>query len=411
MVNILALNCGSSSLRYQLFCWERATMLASGLVERIGLDAQPHERAESGDESRCQDHGEAIARVLATLVAGEQPVAIDAVGHRVVHGGDCFDRSVRIDPRVIETIEALSPLAPLHNLANLAGIRAARHQLPGIPQVAVFDTAFHQSLPPRAYTYAVPADWSAELGVRRYGFHGTSHLYVSRRAALMLNQPVSDLRLITCHVGNGVSLCAIKYGVSIDTSMGFTPTAGAVMGTRAGDIDPSLLPYVHARTHVPYEALFRALDTQSGMRALAGYSDLREVEAGYRQGDARCARALEVYAYRLKTYIGAYAAALGGVDAIVFTAGVGENSPLIRDMVLSDMAYLGVTLDPSANHATRHGVEGRISTEDSRVPVLVVATDEERIIIEDTVALLEGRSLSDPQFRYAFEGGRAAAAE
>jgi len=415
-MNILALNCGSSSLKYQLFDWTRSVKLASGLVERIGLDGTTlkHQNGEEPSIKReigSRDHGEAIATVLAILSEHFPDRPIGAVGHRVVHGGRRFARSVVIDSEVIQAIQDLIPLAPLHNPANLAGILAAQSQMPGVPQIAVFDTAFHQTMPPEAYTYAVPHEWVEELDVRSYGFHGTSHLYVSRRVAAMLDRPLSELRLITCHVGNGVSVSAIRHGRSIANSMGLTPLEGAIMGTRAGDLDPGLIPYVKAQTGMSYEEIFNALNKKSGMVALSGLSDLRDVEEAHAQGDERCTAALQAYAYRLKKYVGAYAAVLGGVDAIVFTAGVGENSPIIRELVLSGLEYLGVHLDASANQATWRGVEGFITTADSPVKVLVVPTNEERIIIEDSVALLDGRSPSEPTFRYSFETAGLAAAQ
>ncbi|MGE5706848.1 MAG: acetate/propionate family kinase, partial [Bacteroidota bacterium] len=295
------------------------------------------------------------------------------------------------------------------NPPNLAGIVAAKNNLPDVPQIAVFDTAFHQTMPAEAYTYAVPRSWIDEYGVRRYGFHGTSHLYVSRMVAKRLNRPVKDLKIITCHIGNGVSVSAIQNGVSIDTSMGLTPLEGAIMGTRSGDIDPGVITYIHAQTEQPFEHILDALNKKSGMLGLTGHSDLRDIEDGFMKKDPVCTKALEAYSYRLKKYIGAYAAAMNGVDVIVWTAGVGENSPIIRRMVHEHMDYLGVKLDLEANEKTWRGVEGFITTEDSPVKVAVVSTNEERIIIEDTVALLEGRSPAEPNFRYSFENGTLAA--
>lgn len=407
-MNILALNCGSSSLKYQLFDWAGSRKLASGMVDRIGLDATTlkHQIGDAPStklEIDSRDHTEAIAHVLRILMEEHPGLAIGAVGHRVVHGGRRFARSVVIDAEVLAAIEALIPLAPLHNPANLAGIKAVQALMPDVPQIAVFDTAFHQTMPPEAYTYAVPHDWVEDLDVRSYGFHGTSHLYVSRRVASLLGRPLADLRVITCHIGNGVSVTAVKNGLSVSNSMGLTPLEGAIMGTRAGDLDPGLIPYVQARTGQSYEQIFAALNKQSGMLALSGLSDLRDVEEAHLRGESRCTLALETYSLRLKKYIGAYAAVLGGVDAIVFTAGVGENSSVIREMILRDMDYLGVQLDPQANQVTWRGVEGKISRPESRVQVLVVPTNEELIIVEDTVALLEGRSPSDPTFRYSFE--------
>jgi acetate kinase len=414
-MNILALNCGSSSLKYQVFDWTRGLEIASGLVDRIGQAGTTLKHLDGNGrgnkrEITCADHGDAIAQVLQAHFAANPGVLIQAVGHRVVHGGSRFARSVRIDASVVAAIEELIPLAPLHNPPNLAGIRAAQALMPGIPQVAVFDTAFHQSMPAEAYTYAVPSYWAEELGVRSYGFHGTSHLYVSRKAAAILDRPLPELKLITCHVGNGVSISAIRDGRSIDNSMGLTPLEGAVMGTRAGDLDAGLIPYVQRQLGISYDEVFTALNKKSGMLGLTGHSDLRDIEEGHQQGDRRCTAALETYAYRIKKYIGAYAAALGGVDAIVFTAGVGENSALVREMALSGLEFLGVTLDAQANRATWRGVDGVISKSESRVSVLVLPTDEERIIVEDVVALLEGRSPSDPNFRYSFEAAPMASA-
>ncbi len=413
-MNILALNCGSSSLKYQLIDRTTSTPLASGLVERIGLDGTSlkHRVGDAPATRRALakgDHAAAIAQVLDLLATDlpDRPVA--AVGHRVVHGGRRFARSVVIDAEVLAAIEELIPLAPLHNPPNLAGIVAAQALMPGVPQIAVFDTAFHQTMPHEAYTYAVPQRWVEDLDVRSYGFHGTSHLYVSRRAASLLQRPVTALRLITCHVGNGVSVSAVRHGHSIDNSMGLTPLEGAIMGTRAGDLDAGLIPYVQSRTQEPYERIFAALNKESGMLALSGESDLRDVEEGHMRGDARCTEALKAYAYRLKKYIGAYAAALGGVDAVVFTAGVGENSALVRELVLADMEYLGLHLDPDLNRATWNGVERAVSPPDSPVRVLVIPTNEELVIVEDTVALLEGRSPTDPAFRYSFESAGQAA--
>jgi acetate kinase len=411
-MNVLALNCGSSSAKYQLFDSTTRTLIASGIVERIGAAnavLKHTDQTKSGavadvKESECRDHDEAIRWVLEAVFASlPKNQKIDAVGHRVVHGGDRFARSVVVTDDVVKTIEALTPLAPLHNPGNLAGIRAVTRLLPGLPQVAVFDTAFHQAMPPEASIYAVPRKWVEELGVRRYGFHGTSHLYVSRKIAQLLGVPVGDLRIITCHIGNGASISAVKGGHSIDTSMGLTPLEGVTMGTRSGSIDPGIIPYVATQTSSRFEDVFEALIKKSGMLGLTGHSDLRDVEAGAAKGDQACVEALKIYGYSIKKYIGAYAAVMGGVDVVVFTAGVGENSATIRRLALENLDFLGLRVDEEANKNLKGGREGLISTRDSKVKVAVLHTNEELMIVEDTVALLHGKSPADPSFRYSFE--------
>jgi acetate kinase len=414
-MNILALNCGSSSLKYQVYDWTKREVIATGSIERIGSQEAALKHKTPQDASKglqktfaCANHDEAVAVVLEAIVQSlPAGTKIDAIGHRVVHGGDRFARSVVLSDEVVKTIEELTPLAPLHNPGNLAGIRAVTRLLPGTPQVAVFDTAFHQTLPEQAHTYGVPRQWTKELGVRRYGFHGTSHLYVSRRVAALLGKKPTELRIITCHVGNGVSMTAVKYGRSIDTSMGLTPLEGAIMGTRTGDIDAGIIPYIVGRTGKSYEEVFSDLNKKSGMLGLTGHGDLRDVEADSAAGSPECTSALHAYAYRIKKYIGAYAAAMNGVDVIVFTAGVGQNSSLIRKFALEDMGYLGVFMNDELNEQMIRGKEGLISAHHSPVKAAVLTTDEELIITEDTVALLSNRQPSAADFRYSFEDAPA----
>lgn len=409
-MNILALNCGSSSVKYQLFDWNRRICIAAGVIERIGTTAAAIKHLVENvavpyaHEFACKDHDEAIslilARIFESLPAGAR---VDAVGHRVVHGGREFSKSVRIDDQVISAIERLIPLAPLHNPPNLAGIRAIKRHLPDVPQIAVFDTAFHQSMPVEAYTYAVPWNWIEELGVRRYGFHGTSHLYVARRVSQLLGRPMDQLRIVTCHIGNGCSIAAVKNGRSIDTSMGLTPLEGVVMGTRSGSIDPGVIPYVAAESQSRFEDIFESLNKKSGMLGLTGRSDLRDVEAGHLKGDPRCTDALKVYGYQIKKYIGAYTAAMGGLDVVVFTAGVGENSALVRRFALDDLGFLGIFLNENKNREMKGGKQGLICFDHSPVKVAVLSTNEELMIVEDTAALLADQSPSAGDFRYSFE--------
>jgi acetate kinase len=304
-------------------------------------------------------------------------------------------------------MERLIPLAPLHNPPNLAGIRAVMKHLPDVPQIGIFDTAFHQTMPAEAYTYAVPWTWVEELGVRRYGFHGTSHLYVARRVAQLLGRPIDQLRIITCHIGNGCSITAVKDGKSIDTSMGLTPLEGVVMGTRSGSIDPGLIPYVAQATQTRFEDVFDSLNKKSGMLGLTGRNDLRDVEAGAAKGDPRCVDALKVYGYSIRKYIGAYTAAMGGVDVIVFTAGVGENSALIRSFALEDLGFFGVFVNENKNREMKGGKQGLICYDHSPVKIAVLKTNEELMIVEDTVAILNGLSPSDQSFKYSFENEAA----
>jgi len=411
-MSILTLNCGSSSVKYAFYDPGRRAFVCRGLVDRVGQPGSVLKHKQDGEETRveqaCADHAAAVALVLATLTQGATPAIRDAtfiraVGHRVVHGGETFARSARITPEMLRTVEELSSLAPLHNPPNLAGIRAAQKLLPGIPQVAVFDTAFHQSLEPAAYVYPLPYAWYERYGIRRYGFHGTSHLYVAHRAAALLNRPLSELRLITLHIGNGASATAVWNGSSVDTSMGFTPMEGLVMGTRCGSIDPAVPLYLMPKLGLSPEAMDQELNKRSGLLGITDrFSDRRDVEKAAAEGDERCALAQEIEIRALKKTIGAYAAAMEGLDAVVFTAGVGENSASIRERVLRGLEFLGLELDRARNAEAVGGeYEAEITRDDSLVKALVIPTNEELVIAEDTLAILEER-FDDADFRYSF---------
>ncbi|MBD1223913.1 acetate kinase [Virgibacillus halodenitrificans] len=390
MSNVLAVNAGSSSLKFQLFQMPEEIVLAKGLTERIGLkDSIFTVEIEDNKEKTVQDipnHEIAVKQVLETLTSSgviQSLDEIDAVGHRVVHGGERFSDSVPITDQVIQSIEELSELAPLHNPANLTGILAFKEVLPEVPMVAVFDTAFHQTMPESSYLYSLPYEYYKDYGIRKYGFHGTSHKYVSQRAAELLNMPVEQLRLISCHLGNGASIAAIQEGKSIDTSMGFTPLAGVTMGTRSGNIDPALIPYVMEKTGKTAEEVIHVLNKESGMLALSGFSsDLRDIEQ--QAGDNKRAElALEVFAGRIHKYLGSYAAKMSGVDAIIFTAGVGENSDVVREKVLHGLEFMGVYWDPARNKV--RGQERFINYPHSPVKVIIIPTNEEVMIARDTV--------------------------
>ncbi|OUE20928.1 Acetate kinase [Clavibacter michiganensis] len=362
--SVLVLNAGSSSLKHRLVDPVTGAARAAGTVERIG---------EPGGDA--PDHESAVRIALDRVAAAHLPPPV-AVGHRVVHGGSLFDRAVVVDAGVERAIDELSALAPLHNPANLAGIRAARAVLPDVPHVAVFDTAFHRTIPEAASTYAIDADLAARFGIRRYGFHGTSHRFVSRAAAAFLGKPLEDTRMIVLHIGNGASACAIDGGRSIETSMGMTPLEGLVMGTRSGDIDPAVLFHLHRQAGLGFDELEALLNRGSGLLGLTGSSDMRDVQAAELDGDPRAALALEVYRHRIRRYVGAYTAELGGLDAVVFTAGVGEHDSLLRRRSLAGLEHLGIHVDPDRNElASTHA--RRISPEGSPVAVLVVPTDEE----------------------------------
>jgi acetate kinase len=397
MSRVLVVNTGSSSIKYQLFEMDGPKVLASGLVERIGeAGARLTHRAGDADplvvEERIADHSEGFERVFAAFETAGGPVTdLAGIGHRVVHGGDRLTEPTLIDDQAIAAIADQAPLAPLHNPSNLLGIRIALASFPGTPQVAVFDTAFHQTMPPRAWRYAVPRDLADELRIRRYGFHGTSHAYVSRKAAEHLGRPAAEVNLITLHLGNGASVAAVQGGRCIDTSMGLTPLEGLVMGTRSGDLDPAVVFYLHREAGLSVDDIDDLLNKRSGMLGLAGANDMREVARLVGEGDQAAAEALDVYCYRIRKYVGAYAAALGRLDALVFTAGIGENNDAVRAGVCSGLEGLGVTLDPRRNKA-RSAKPRTISADDSPVAVLVVPTNEELEIAEQTLAVVTGRS-------------------
>ena len=414
-MKILALNCGSSSIKYQLYDWSLKQPLTKGVVERIGIPGSFIEHHEPEREpfkaaEDCPTHEEALKLIVKTITdpnigAIKDLGAISAVGHRVVHGGEKFHQSTLINDQVLAAIKKVQDLAPLHNPHNIAGIEAAKTLMPDIPHIAVFDTAFHQTMPPNSYIYAVPYEWYEMYGVRRYGFHGTSHLYVSRRAAVMLKKKPSDVNLITMHIGNGVSIAAVKGGVSVDTSMGLTPLEGAVMGTRSGDIDPAIILFMIEKEGFMVEEIDRVLNKKSGLLGITGkYMDRRDVEAAAERGERRAILANEIEAYRLRKYIGAYTAAMGGVDAVVFTAGAGELNVKLRERVLTGMENLGIKLDKRRNQAAKsREEESVISSDDSPVKVFVIPTDEEMVFIEDVVAILEGRYDIHTNFKYHFE--------
>jgi len=396
-MNILVINAGSSSLKYQLLDPDSQQVLAKGLCERIGIDGKftykaPGKETVDAVDVAMPTHSEAIQAVLDALVDPKNGVIasmdeIGAVGHRVVHGGEKFAKSVKIDDAVMAAIEECNPLAPLHNPANIIGIRACQKLMPNTPMVAVFDTAFHQTMPPVAYTYALPYQYYQEDKVRRYGFHGTSHKYVAGRAAAMLGKPIEELKLISCHLGNGSSITAVDGGRSVDTSMGFTPLAGVPMGTRSGDLDAGILEYLMNKHGMDIKQMLNVLNKQSGVQGISGVSsDFRDLDAAAQKGSAQAALALDAFSYSVKKFIGAYAAAMGGVDAVIFTAGVGENDAATRAACVSGLEYMGVKLDPEKNKT--RGQERDISAEGSRVRVLVIPTNEELMIALDTAALV-----------------------
>ncbi len=397
---ILVINCGSSSLKYQLLDMAEEQLLARGLVERIGLDSGRHiytrpDHDDLVDERPIADHEQAIALVLAKVTDPDDGVVADlseiaAVGHRVVHAAEKYASSVLIDDDVMAALEECIPLAPLHNPPNILGIQAVQKVLPDVPMVGVFDTAFHQSMPDRAYIYAIPYELYETRKIRRYGFHGTSHRYVSLRAAEIIGRDPGDLNFISCHLGNGASVAAVLGGKSVDTSMGLTPLEGLMMGTRSGDIDPAMIGYLCRSLGKSLEQVEHMLNKESGLLGISGISsDLRDVEREYARGNDRARLALEVYAYHIRKYIGAYAVALGKVDALIFTAGVGEHASLVREWACQGLEAIGAILDPFKN-ATRHD-EAIISKASSRVKIMIVPTNEELMIARDTKGLaLEG---------------------
>ena len=398
-MNVLVINAGSSSLKYQLLNPDTQEILAKGLCERIGIDGKFTYKPTGKTAVKAADvamptHSEAIQTVLNALVDKDNGVIasmkeIDAVGHRVVHGGEKFAKSVLITDEVMATIEECNPLAPLHNPANIIGIRACQQLMPGTPMVAVFDTAFHQTMPPVAYTYALPYEYYEQDKVRRYGFHGTSHKYVAQRAAAMLGKPIEELKLISCHLGNGSSITAINGGKSVDTSMGFTPLAGLPMGTRAGDLDAGILQYLMNKHGMNIDEMLNVLNKKSGVEGISAISsDFRDLESAEAQGNQRAELALRVFDYSVKKYIGAYAAAMGGVDAVIFTAGVGENGPETRESACAGLEFLGIKIDPEKDKV--RGKEMDVSADDAKVRVLVIPTNEELMIAMDTAAIVKG---------------------
>ncbi|CQR48132.1 Acetate kinase [Paraliobacillus sp. PM-2] len=393
MSNVLAINAGSSSLKFQLIEMPEETVLAKGLVERIGISDSVFtlECGENKDSitTDIPNHEVAVKLLLEKLQASgviNSLEEIDGIGHRVVHGGEKFSDSVLATDEVIHEIEEVSELAPLHNPANLTGIRAFKEILPSVPSVAVFDTAFHQTMPEQSYLYSLPYEYYEKYGIRKYGFHGTSHKYVSERAADLMSVPLDKLRLITCHLGNGASIAAVENGKSIDTSMGFTPLAGVTMGTRSGNIDPALIPYIMEKTGKTVNEVLHVLNKESGMLALSGFSsDLRDIQEKAENGDKRAELSLKIFAERIHQYIGSYAAKMHGVDAIVFTAGVGENSKEVRERVLEGLEFMGVYWDPALNDV--RGKESFVNYPHSPVKVIVIPTNEEVMIARDVQRL------------------------
>jgi acetate kinase len=397
-MKIIVLNCGSSSIKYQLFDMTKKVALAKGTVDKIGLHGSYviHEN-EKGESVRLEgevvDHQAGIEYLLGILTSKKRGSLksfdeIDAVGHRVVHGGEKFHDSVLINDEVIEKIEEVADLAPLHNPPNLKGILAIKELLPEVPQVGVFDTAFHQTMPPHAYMYAIPYPLYLKYGLRRYGFHGTSHRYVSKRAGEILNKDIRELKTITCHLGNGASMAAIQFGKSVDTSMGLTPVEGLIMGTRTGDLDLGVLMYIMKKEEIGPVTTNTLINKHSGMLGVTGVSsDMREIDEVAKKGNERAALGLDMYHYRVRKYIGSYAAAMGGVDVIVFTGGIGENAPYSRREICKNLEFLGLELDSKKNEGLR-GKEAIISTDSSKVILMVIPTNEELTIAEDTLRLV-----------------------
>lgn len=396
-MKVLVINCGSSSLKYQLIDSETEKVLAVGLCERIGIDGRLNHTPAGGEKvvinKDMPDHEVAIRMVLDALVDADHGVIrdlkeIDAIGHRLVHGGEKFTSSVVIDDEVIAGVEECNPLAPLHNPANLIGVRACQAIMPGVPNVGVFDTAFHQTMAPKAFMYGLPYEYYEKYKVRRYGFHGTSHSFVSKRAVEMLELDPEDSKVIVCHLGNGASISAVKNGKVIDTSMGMTPMEGLVMGTRCGDVDPTVVEYLAHSLDKSLEEVMVILNKESGVYGISDglSSDFRDLEAAANEGNKKAELAIDVFSYRTAKYIGSYIAAMNGVDAIVFTAGIGENTAIVRKKILEHFGYMGIALDSEANKV--RGEEKIISTPDSKVTVAVIPTNEELAIARETVALI-----------------------
>ncbi len=397
-INVLVINCGSSSLKFQLINSKSEEVIAKGLCERIGIEGSQLSYTPQGGEkvevvTPMEDHTTAIRLVINALTDKEHGVVesldeIGAVGHRIVHGGEKFASSTIITDEVMKAIEECNDLAPLHNPANLIGIRACQELMPHTPMVAVFDTAFHQTMPEEAYLYGIPYRYYEDYKVRRYGFHGTSHSYVSHQAAQILGKNYEDLKTIVCHLGNGASVSAIKGGKCVDTSMGLTPLEGLIMGTRSGDLDPAIIEFLCNKENKSVHEILNVLNKESGVLGLSGgfSSDFRDLEKAYNAGEKESVRTMKAFAYRVAKYIGAYAAAMNGVDVICFTAGIGENNAMIRTMITSYLGYLGVSIDEAAN--AKRGEDSIISTAESKTKVLVISTNEELAIARETVALI-----------------------
>jgi acetate kinase len=398
-MKILVLNCGSSSIKYQLFDMASGVVLAKGIVEKIGLKGSflKNERYD-GDKVKLEgeilDHQSGIEYLLGVLISKKRGVLgslneIDAIGHRLVHGGETFKTSCYLDDLTIKGVEDCSSLAPLHNPANLKGIYAMKTLLPDVPQAGVFDTSFHQTMPDYSYLYALPYSLYKKYGIRRYGFHGTSHAYVAKRACEILGVDITTKKIITCHLGNGASITAIKHGISVDTSMGLTPVEGLIMGTRSGDVDAGALTLIMEKEEIDYSSLNTLLNKHSGVLGISGISsDMREIESAAAEGEGRAILALQMYEYRVRKYIGAYAAAMGGVDILIFTGGIGENGSETREAMCRDMEFLGVEFDREINDGVR-GKELVISKKGSRVTVMIVPTNEEFVIASETETIVE----------------------
>lgn len=397
-MKILVINCGSSSLKFQLIDAQTEQWIAKGLCERIGIEGSRLVYTPAGGEKKIteapmKDHTGAIRYVLEALTDKETGVVsslqeISAVGHRIVHGGERFAKATLIDDEVIQAIEACNDLAPLHNPANLIGIRACQELMPDTPMVGVFDTAFHQTMPQEAYLYGLPYEYYLKYKIRRYGFHGTSHAYVSNRAAQVMGRPYEDLKIIVCHLGNGASVSAVKNGKCVDTSMGLTPLEGLIMGTRSGDIDPAIIEFLAHKENKSIDEIMAVLNKRSGVLGLSNNlsSDFRDLEDGLTAGNEDAVRTMKAFCYRVAKYIGAYTAAMNGVDAVCFTAGLGENSPIVRNMVCGYLGYLGIELDEEANN--KRGMDLEISTKASKTKVLVIPTNEELAIARETLKLI-----------------------
>ncbi|HOV63999.1 MAG TPA: acetate kinase [Spirochaetia bacterium] len=412
---ILTLNCGSSSAKYQVYDWDNKEVLCSGVVERVTFPGSfikhiPKGKEEFKKNHDCPTHTEAIQLIIDTILDPEHGVISDvkmikAVGHRVLHGGDRFTKSVIIDAQALKTFREVQDLGPLHNPANIMGIEAAQRVLPDVPHCAIMDTAWHQTMPKHTYIYALPYEWYEKYQVRRYGFHGTSHLYVAKRASVLLGKKPQDTNLIICHIGNGASICAVKDGKCYDTSMGLTPLEGLVMGTRSGDIDPAIINYINKKTGLTIAEIDTILNKKSGLLGITGrFNDRRDVRDAAANGDERCKLAIDIEAYRLKKYIGSYTAALGRVDALIFTAGVGEFAPHIREHAAEGLDILGIKMDMEKNALSHtRNAETDLTAEGSHTKIFVIPTDEELVMTEDTYALLQGTYDVHTNFTYSFQ--------